>query len=128
MYGYAEGEELTGGLNYLAGVLAFEVAGNGEVLTKVELTVTEGAIAGTFDVNCQTGELKAQADAAKKLTYQLPADGLALSSTPTVLYIAVPAGDYGTMQAKFCTTDAEVAMKAGVPCTGDKALKAGVVR
>ena len=128
MYGYAEGEELTGGLNYLAGILAFELKGAGEILTKVELTVTEGAIAGTFDVNCQTGELKAQADASKKLTYMLPADGLALSENATVLYIAVPAGDYGTMQAKFCTTNAEVAMMAGVPCTGDKAVKAGVVR
>ena len=129
MYAYAAAAELAGvKLNYLAGVLAFELTGAGEVLTKVELTVTEGAIAGTFDVNCQTGEMTAQTGAAKKLTYQLPADGLTLSDSATMLYVAVPAGDYGSMKAKFCTTDDEVAMIAGVPCTGEKALKAGVVR
>ena len=128
MYGYAEGTTLSGGLNYLAGILAFELKGAGEVLTKVELTVTEGAIAGAFDVNCATGEMTAQTGAAKKLTYQLPAEGLTLSATPTMFYIAVPAGDYGSMQAKFCTNNAEVAMKAGVPCTDEKAVKAGVVR
>ena len=128
LYGYVEGTELAGSLNYLAGVLMFEVKGSGEKLTKVELTVTEGALAGTFDVNCATGALTAHEDASKTLTYQLPEGGIALSETATTLYIAVPAGDYGTMKAKFCTDNAEVAMTAGVPCTGEKAIKAGVVR
>ena len=128
LYGYVEGTELAGSLNYLAGVLMFEVKGSGEKLTKVELTVTDGALAGTFDVNCATGALTAHEDASKTLTYQLPEGGIALSETATTLYIAVPAGDYGTMKAKFCTDNAEVAMTAGVPCTGEKAIKAGVVR
>ncbi|MBR2351824.1 MAG: hypothetical protein IKA70_02660 [Alistipes sp.] len=128
MYGYTEGTELGFGLDYLAGVLMIELKGAGEKLTKVELTVSEGALAGTFDVDCTTGALTAHEDASKTLTYQLPEGGFVLSEEATTLYIAVPAGDYGTMKAKFCTDNADVAMIAGIPCTGEKAIKAGVVR
>lgn len=128
MYGYATSLEEPVSLGYLAGVLMIELKGAGEKLTKVELSVSEGAIAGTFDVNCANGAFAAHDDALQTLTYQLPEGGVALSENATTLYIAVPAGDYNTMKAKFCTDNADVAMIAAIPCTGEKAIKAGVVR
>ena len=131
MYGHVAAEEgaptlSSASLDYLAGVLCLKAKGAGEVLTSITLSVTEGAIAGTFDVDCTSGDLTAHEDASKTLTYMLPEGGITLSETPAVFYIAVPAGDYKTMVAKLNTAD--VAMSLGVPCTGTKAIKAGAVR
>ena len=131
MYGHVAAEEgaptlSSASLNYLAGVLCLKAKGAGEVLTSITLSVSEGAIAGTFDVDCTSGDLTAHEDASKTMTYMLPEGGITLSETPAVFYIAVPAGDYKTMVAKLNTAD--VAMSLGVPCTGTKAIKAGAVR
>lgn len=126
MYGATTDLTTTFGLDYLAGVLCLKVKGEGEVLKSITFSVTEGAIAGVFDVNCATGAIKAQEGALQTMTYMLPEGGVALSAEPALFYVALPAGDYKTMVAKLNTAD--VAMSLGVPCTGEKCIVAGAVR
>ena len=59
MYGYAE-EGATPTLHHLTGVLRFAVKGE-VTLSELVVKAQSGAIAGTYDVNCATGELAAQA-------------------------------------------------------------------
>ena len=102
MYGYAEGDELQ--LNHLAGVLRFAIKGE-HTLSNIVITA-EAPIAGNFDVNCQTGELTAHADASKTVTVTF-GEGLALGAEATPIYVAVPAGEHGLYNIVITSTDGE---------------------
>ena len=103
MYGYAE-EGTTPTLTHLTGVLRFAVKGQ---VTLASLTVTSesGALAGSFDVNCATGVLTAQEGSTSGTVSMSFGEGLTLGAEATPIYVAVPAGQYGTIQCTLTTTE-----------------------
>ena len=105
MYGYAE-EGTTPTLNHLTGVLRFAVKGQA-TLSSLTIVSSEGALAGTYDVNCTTGALTAQAGSTSNTVSMSFGEGLALSSEATPIYVAVPAGEYGEVTATLCATSGE---------------------
>ena len=123
MYGYAEGEESTLQLNHLTGVLRFAIKGD-KSLASIAITA-EGKIAGNFDVNCQTGELTAHADASNTVTVTF-GEGLALGAEATPIYVAVPAGDHGLYNIVITSTEGET-MLAKFDSNA-KPVKVGVVK
>lgn len=114
-------------LNYLAGVLRFEMTAEEAVtLTKLDMRSTSGKLSGLFDTNCSVvGGLAPQATASDSMSY-IFADGLELTpGTTKVFYVAVPKGDdHSSIRIKFCTTDPTVGMVAGFAV---EEIKAGVV-
>ena len=126
MYGYAE-EGAAPALHHLTGVLRFAVKGE-VTLSELVVKAQSGAIAGTYDVNCATGELTAQAGSISDTVTMSFGDGLALNAAEaTPIYVAVPAGEYGTIEAILTTTTGEK-MSVLFKSSGDKAIKAGIVR
>ena len=121
MYGYAEGDELQ--LNHLAGVLRFALKGEKSVSSIV--ITAEKPIAGNFDVNCQTGELTAHADASNAVTVTF-GEGLALGAEATPIYVAVPAGEHGLYTIVINSTEGEsMVVKFN---SDEKPVKVGVVK
>ena len=109
MYGYAaapaEGEEAAPiAIHHLSGILCLSVKGD-KTLTSMTVTA-EGAIAGNFDVNCETGALTAHEDAANTITLSF-GEGLALGAEATPIYVAVPAGEHGIYTITLFTNEAE---------------------
>ena len=125
MYGYAE-EGASPALHHLTGVLRFAVKGEG-TLSQIVVKAQSGSIAGTYDVNCATGELAPQAGSISDAVTMSFGDGLTLGAEATPIYVAVPAGEHGTIEAILTTTTGEQ-MSVLFKSNGDKAIKAGVVR
>ena len=125
MYGYAE-EGSAPTLHHLTGVLRFAVKGEA-TLAQLVVKAQSGAIAGTYDVNCATGALTAQAGSTSDAVTVSFGDGLALGAEATPIYVPVPAGEYGTVEAILTTTAGEK-MSVLFKSSGEKAIKAGVVR
>ena len=125
MYGYAE-EGAAPALHHLTGVLRFAVKGEG-TLSQIVVKAQSGAIAGTYDVNCATGALTAQEGSTSDSVTMSFGEGLTLGAEGTPIYVAVPAGEYGTIEA-ILTTTAGAKMSVLFNSSGDKAIKAGVVR
>ncbi len=110
MYGYAaapaEGEVAAPiQINHLTGVLRLAVKGE-KTLTSMTVVAETGAIAGNFDVNCESGALTAHEDASNTITLSF-GEGLALSDTATPIYVAVPAGEHGIYTITLFTNEAE---------------------
>ncbi len=130
MYGYgeaaAEGEEVpTVQMQHLTGLLRFAIKGDSVVLRNIAITAEKGNISGTFDVNCQTGELIAQEDVSNTVVVTF-SKGLVLSADEaTPIYAAVPAGDYGKFTIRVNST--EGVMKLTFDST-DKPIQKGMVR
>ena len=128
MYGYgaalAEGEEESAvQLNHLTGVLRFAIKGD-KALESIVITA-EAPIAGNFDVNCQTGELTAHADASNTVTVTF-GEGLALGAEATPIYVAVPAGSHGLYNIVINSTEGEsMVVKYN---SESKPVKVGVVK
>ena len=128
MYGYAaaaaEGEaEQPLQLNHLTGVLRFAIKGE-KTLSSIVITA-EKPIAGNFDVNCQTGELTAHADASNTVTVTF-GEGLALGAEATPIYVAVPAGEHGLYNIVITSTEGEsMVVKFN---SESKPVKVGVVK
>ena len=113
-------------LSHLAGILRIAPKGEGVVLASMTVTAVNGKIAGNYDVDCATGALTAHDDAVSTLTVTF-GDGLALGTEATPIYIAVPAGEYSAIETILTTTTGEM-MSVLFKASGDKAVKAGVVR
>ena len=130
MYGYApelaEGEEeLAIQLNHLTGVLRFSVKGNGEKVSSILVKSLKGAIAGPHTVDCKGGALTALEGASNVITVTC-GEGLVLGETAQDVYVAVPAGSYGTF---IITLNTEVHGKMTVKFNSDvKPINAGTVR
>ena len=105
MYGYAE-EGTTPTLNHLTGVLRFAVKGEA-TLASLAVVATNGALAGTYDVNCSTGALTAQEGSTSNTVSMSFGEGLTLGTEATPIYVAVPAGEYGEVSATLTTTTGE---------------------
>ena len=121
----AEGEEqLPIEIKHLSGVLCFVPQGD-VTLTSMTVTSSIGKLAGNFDLNCQSGKLTAHEDATETITVDF-GEGLALSAEGTPIYVAVPAGEHGTIAVTLRT--ATDAMLVKFSSYDDAAIKAGVVR
>ena len=131
MYGVAaapaEGEEAQPvQLNHLSGVLRLAVKGAGEKLTALTVTAESSKIAGNFDVDCATGALTAHADATNVVTVTF-GEGLTLGEVATPIYVALPAGEHGTISLVLTTDDAKK-MTLFFNAAGANAIKAATVR
>ena len=130
MYGYAaaiaEGEEEAPvQLNHLTGVLRLALKGNGEKVTSIRVQAEKGAIAGPFTVDCSNGTLTALEGASNTTTVTF-AEGLVLGDEAQAVYVAVPAGNYGTF---LITVYTEAHQKMTVKFESTiKAIAAGTVR
>lgn len=125
MYGYAE-DGATPVLHHLTGVLRFAVKGE-VTLASIAVKSQSGTIAGTYDVNCANGTLTAQDGKSSNIITMSFDKGLELGTEATPIYIAVPAGEYGNVEVTLTTT-AHEQMAVVFSTTGNKAVKAGVVR
>ena len=94
MYGYTTEKSMIQ-MQHLTGVLRLAVKGNGEKLTALTVTASDGKIAGAFTVDCATGELVALEEAVSTVTVVLPEEGLVLGAEATPIYVTVPAGKHG---------------------------------
>ena len=125
MYGYAEVAGSAVQMHHLAGALRLDVAGTA-TLSAVVVEAESGNLAGTYTVDCATGELVAKEATTSKSVALTFGDGLALSDVATPLYIAVPAGSYGMVTVKlYSTADEVMTVKFD---TSSKPVNAGAVR
>ena len=121
----AEGEEqLPIEIKHLSGVLCFVPQGD-VTLTSMTVTSSISKLAGNFDLNCQSGKLTAHEDATDTITVDF-GEGLALSAEGTPIYVAVPAGEHGTIAVTLRTATDAMLVKFSSYDNG--AIKAGVVR
>ena len=132
MYGYVADENAATTLNHLAGVLRIAPYGNA-TLKMLVITAENGKLAGNFDVDTE-GNLTAHADATNAVTVTF-GEGLTLGATEAdakPIYVAVPAGDYGSVSVTLITDKDSMTM--GFNTSGEnengepKAIKAGKVR
>ena len=132
MYGYAaaaaEGEEVLPAveIHHLTGILRLAVKGD-KTLTSMTVVAETGAIAGNFDVNCESGALTAHEDASNTITMSF-GEGLALSDTATPIYVAVPAGEHGIYTITLFTNEAENNAMVVRFNSDNHPVKAGVVK
>ena len=125
MYGYAEA---AGGitLKHLTGVLKIGVTGDKTLAYAQISNANRAPIAGEFELNFAEGEVSATSASKELISYSF-GDGVQLSSEPTYLYVAVPAGVYGELYVTLYDTEGGV-MYATVTANDEKPLKAGKVR
>ena len=113
-------------MKHLAGILCLVPQGD-VTLTSMTVESVAGKLAGNFDLNCADGTLTPQADALGLVTVSF-GEGLTLSAEGTPIYVALPAGDFGEVTVTLNTADPAVKMVTKFDTTGEKAVKAGVVR
>ena len=125
MYGYAEAEGSLS-LKHLTGVLKIGVTGDKTLAYAQISNVDRAPIAGEFALNFTNGEVSATETSKGVISYSF-GDGVALSSTPTYLHVAVPAGVYDALYVTLYDTEGG-AMYATVKANDEKPLAAGKVR
>ena len=113
-------------LNHLTGVLKIGVTGSATLTHAQISTIDRAPIAGAFDIDFTNGEVAATKDAVPTINYSF-GDGVALSSTPTYMHIAVPAGLYDELYVTLYD-NADGVMYATVKADETKPLTAGNVR
>ena len=124
MYGYAASANEAIQMHHLAGALRFDVSGS-VTLSSLTVEAESGNLAGTYEVDCATGALTLK-DAASNSVILSFGEGLALDTTATPIYVAVPAGEYGTVTTTLRTTSGEkMVVKFN---TSVKPISAGKVR
>ena len=125
MYGYAEAEGSLS-LKHLTGVLKIGVTGSKTLSYAQISTVDRAAIAGEFALDFASGEIEATATSKGVINYSF-GEGVQLSSTPTYLHVAVPAGKYEELYVTLYDNEGGV-MYATVKANDEKPLAAGAVR
>ena len=125
MYAYSE----NGGgvaMKHLTGILKIGVTGDKTLSYAQISTVDRAPIAGAFTLDFESGEVAATSTAKELIGYSF-GEGVALSSTPTYLHVAVPAGVYEELYVTLYDTEGGV-MYATVKAGDSKPLAAGMVR
>ena len=125
MYGYAE-ENSALTLNHLTGVLKIGVTGEKTLVYAQVSTVDRAPIAGEFALNFVEGTATPTGASSEFIGYSF-GDGIALSTEPTYLHIAVPEGVYEELYVTLYDADGGV-MYATVKAGDNKPLTAGKVR
>ena len=97
MIGYADEAGVSGvQLEYLAGVLQFNVSGAATLASMIIETVDGTPIAGVFDCDFATGTVKPQAGSRSSIEYSF-GEGLDISGGKS-FHVAVPAGQYDAVK------------------------------
>ena len=125
MYAYSE-DGIGVQLNHLTGVLKIGVTGTAKIALAQISTVDRAPIAGAFDLDFATGKLTATTASKEVVEYSF-GEGVQLSSEPTYLHVAVPAGIYDELYVTLYDVDGG-AMYATVRASESKPLAVGVVR
>ena len=112
-------------LNHLATILRFPIKAKSEgvILDKVVIT-SQSKIAGVFKVNCQNATISATDDCTNVITYSLPANFALSTSTPSDLFIALPAVEVGDCKIEFVESSGE---KMAATWSPSKPLSKGTV-
>ena len=126
MCGYVANADAEIVMKHLAGVLRFAIRdekGAATILKSVKISSSK-ALAGDFEVDCQTGTITPTANCSKTIVYTLP-DNFALSADEdSHIYIAVPHGVLGLCDLVFTDTTGK---RAYAQWNGSE-VKAGIVR
>ena len=126
MCGYAAANSNNVVLKHLAGVLRFAIRskeGEQTILKSVSIHSSK-ALAGEFEVDCQSGAIVPTANTSKSIILSLPSNFTLSSSEDNYLYIAVPHGTLGLCDIIF--TDANGKMFRAQ--WNGSTVKAGLVR
>ncbi|MBR0340475.1 MAG: hypothetical protein IIX40_09820, partial [Alistipes sp.] len=113
-------------LNHLTGVLKIGVVGSAKLAMAQISTVDRKPIAGTFELDFTSGELKATASSKEVIEYSF-GEGVELKSEPTFIHAVVPAGTYDELYITLYDTEGGV-MYATIKADTTKPLAAGNVR
>ena len=113
-------------LHHLTGVLKIGVTGSATLTHAQISTVDRAPIAGAFDIDFTSGVVTPSETSVSTINYSF-GDGVALSSTPTYMHIAVPAGQYDELYVTLYD-NANGVMYATVKAGEAKPLTAGNVR
>ena len=113
-------------LNHLTGVLKIGVTGEATLTHAQISTIDRAPIAGAFDIDFTSGEVTPSADATAVINYSF-GEGVELTSTPTYMHIAVPAGEYDELYITLYD-NANGAMYAVAKAGSAKPLTAGDIR
>ena len=102
MCGYATGNDSSITLNHLATIVHFPIKAKSEgtILTKIVISSTN-KIAGTFEVDCQNATVSATESCENVITYSLPANFTISTTTPSDIFVALPAVEVGTCEISF---------------------------
>ena len=124
---YGVGSTETGvELHHLTGVLKVGVVGSATLKKAQISTINNAPIAGAFDIDFTSGEVSPSATATTVVNYSF-GDGVVLSSEPTFIHVAVPAGVYDELYVTLYDNNDGV-MYATVKADDEKPLTAGNVR
>lgn len=123
MYGHCGSGDNSATVKHLAGIMRLAVKGS-TTLSTIEVVAEEGvALAGEFDVDCQTGEISAiEGKTTNKVTYIV--EETLSTAEATTFHIAIPAGDLGVCRV-ILTDNAGLKMNLKWNASG---VTAGVVR
>ena len=113
-------------LRHLTGVLKIGVVGTATLKKAQISTIDNAPIAGAFDIDFTNGEVEPSATAVSTINYSF-GEGVALSSEPTYIHVAVPAGVYDELYVTLFDNNNGV-MYATVKANDTKPLTAGNVR
>ena len=125
MYAYST-DGSTGEIKHLTGVLKFGVTGSATLVKAQISTIDRKPIAGAFAFDFEKGVATAT-KASKSLIEYSFGEGVQLSSEPTYLHVAVPAGVYGDMYVTLYDAEGGV-MYATIKANEEKPLVAGNIR
>lgn len=118
------GESVT--LQHLTGVLKIGVTGSAKLSHAQISTIDRAPIAGVFAFDFEEAEVSATADSKVAINYSF-GEGVTLSSEPTYLHVAVPAGEYNELYVTLYDTEGGV-LVATVKADSNKPLNAGNIR
>ena len=107
MYGYVAEAGSVPSLNHLSGILRFAIKGE-VTLSRVVVKSEADAIAGTYYVRCETGELVAKVESTSSTISMSFGEGLVLNKEEAQpIHIVVPQGNHGVFVATFYATTGE---------------------
>ena len=126
LYGVGSKEEGVT-LHHLTGILKFGVTGSATLSHAQISTIDRTPIAGAFDIDFATGNVTPSKEAVSTINYSFGEEGVQLSSTATMLHIAVPAGVYTELYVTLYDKAGGV-KHATVKANDERPLEAGVIR
>ncbi len=118
------GEPVT--LQHLTGVLKIGVTGSATLTHAQISTIDRAPIAGVFDFDFDNEFTTATEESEVVINYSF-GEGVTLSSEPTYLHVAVPAGEYDELYVTLYDTEGGV-LVATVKTDSNKPLVAGNIR
>ncbi len=126
MYAYSE-SGMGVQMNHLTGVLKIGVTGSAKLALAQISNANRQPIAGAFDFDFVKGEIANASTSAKEVIEYSFGEGVQLSSEPTYLHVAVPAGVYDELYITLYDIEGGV-MYATVKSDATKPLVAGNIR